>query len=368
MLITFWRDSTLVMTTFYTVDDMRRIVSGVGLDQVMDDTIEALTHTLQAFDPAQHEIPIRDGFDYEDPQIGLIEWMPAMKRGEAVTVKMVGYHPHNPRQQGLPTILSTVLCFDVRSGHLRAVMDGNLLTAIRTGAASAVASRILAKPDSSTLGLIGCGAQAVSQLHALSRVFTFRQVLVYDTEEAARDSFAGRVARLNLQGLEIQAAPLDRVVAASDIICTATSVDSGAGPVFNERLIRPTVHINAVGSDFPGKIEVPHALLTRSLVCPDFPPQAMREGECQQLESSQVGPDLLRLVQEQDRYLPHRDRITVFDSTGWALEDYVTMNLLMDYGSQLGCGTEVSIADLAEDPHDPYAALEAASRENRQAG
>jgi ornithine cyclodeaminase/alanine dehydrogenase-like protein (mu-crystallin family) len=138
--------------------------------------------------------------------------------------------------------------------------------------------------------------------------------------------------------------------------------------VFSERLIQPAVHINAVGSDFPGKTEIPRALLSRSLVCPDFPPQAIREGECQQLEPSLIGPDLLQLVKEETRYQAYRDSSTVFDSTGWALEDYVTMNLLMDYGRQLDCGTEISIADLGEDPHNPYAALGSCGREDRQAG
>ncbi len=133
---------------------------------------------MREFDPGRHVIPVRDGFDYQQPQIGLIEWMPALASGEAVTVKMVGYHPQNPLHLNVPTILSTVLWFDVTTGHLQSVMDGNLLTAIRTGAASAVASKVLARPDAEVLGLIGCGAQSVSQLHALSRVFKLRQVLL----------------------------------------------------------------------------------------------------------------------------------------------------------------------------------------------
>ncbi len=83
----------------------------------------------------------------------------------------------------------------------------------------------------------------------------------------------------------------------------------------------------------------------------------MREGECQQLRREQIGPDLLSLVQNPDQYSHHRDSTTVFDSTGWALEDYITMKLLLQYGRDLGCGTPVSLADLTQDPHNPYAGL-----------
>ncbi len=285
-------------TTIYTVEDLRRIVREVGLDRIMDDTIDALTRICLDFDPDATITPARAGFDYAEPEVGLIEWMPAMKAGDGVAIKIVGYHPRNPRRQGLPTILSTVLCFDIRTGHLLAVMDGNLLTAIRTGAASAIASRILARPDARVLGLIGCGAQAVSQLHALSRVFHLRQVLIYDVDESIQSSFTARIEGLGLSSLEVLPASLERVVASADILCTATSVDIGRGPVFNERLLQPAVHINAVGSDFPGKTEIPRSLLVRSLVCPDFLPQAAREGECQQLDPDQIGPDLLQLVRE----------------------------------------------------------------------
>ena len=142
-------------TELFTQQDLAHIVSQVGLDRIMDDTIEALSAALRDFDPRSHITPVRDGFSYQEPEVGLLEWMPAMKSGEAITIKMVGYHPANPLRRGMPTILSTVLCFDINSGHLRAVFDGNFLTAIRTGAASAVASRVLARPDSSILGLIG---------------------------------------------------------------------------------------------------------------------------------------------------------------------------------------------------------------------
>ena len=95
--------------------------------------------------------------------------MPIYKKGAEVVIKVVGYHPKNPKNFNLPTILSSISSYDTKTGHLMGIADGVLLTALRTGAASAVASELLAKPESTTLGLIGCGAQSITQLHALSR-------------------------------------------------------------------------------------------------------------------------------------------------------------------------------------------------------
>lgn len=233
-------------------------------------------------------------------------------------------------------------------------MDSTFTTAIRTAAASAIASRALARNDSSILGLIGCGAQAISQLHALSRVMPLEKVLLFDTDLDVSQSFVKRAAALGLSNIEIKIAPLTELVRRADIICTTTSVDIGQGPVFNDHMLQPHVHINAVGSDFPGKIEVPVSVLKRSLVCPDFLQQAMLEGECQQLAADVIGPDIARLVQQGTEYEKYQNQTTVFDSTGWALEDFVMNNLVEKYASELNCGTEVQMTTAAQDCKDPY--------------
>lgn len=347
-----------MITTIYSQEDVRHIVQRVGLDQIMDDFIHGLQRACETFDPVRDCAPERDGFHYSKPNPGLIEWMPAMKGGEEVVIKIVGYHPQNPREFGVPTILSTVLCLDPRTGHLLAVMDGNLLTAMRTASASAVASRILAREDTSVLGIIGCGAQAVAHLHAMTRIFDIQRVNIYDSDPVNQDSFSTRSQCLDLApGIEICAPGLLEVVGSADVLCTATSVPVGEGPVFDELPVKSSVHINAIGSDFPGKIELPIALLQRSLVCPDFRAQAMREGESQQLRNDQIGPDLLNLVNNREQYLDHRNSTTVFDSTGWALEDQVAMGILMGYGRELGCGTKTNLANISSDPYNPYAAF-----------
>ncbi len=341
--------------------DVRAVVHDVGLDALMDETIEALHDACLAYDPERFRIPRRDGFDYSIPLPGLLEWMPALETGHGATVKLVGYHPANPERHALPTILSVALTFEVGSGHLRAVTDATFPTAVRTGAASALATRVLAGAGRPVLGLIGCGAQAVTQLHALSRVLDLDEVLVYDSEPAVAASLAARVAPLGLGGLRFRQLDEQSVASRAQVLCTATSVAPGAGPVFADRDLHPQLHVNAVGSDFPGKTELPASLVRRALVCPDYAEQALAEGECQQLDAGALGPDLVSLVKEPAAARAALDGPSVFDSTGWALEDHVVVQILVAHAERLGRGTPMRIESVGADPRDPYGFASAAT-------
>ncbi len=334
--------------------DIKGIVDAVGVDALMDQLIEALAKQLREFDAAEFDIPIRSGFQYASPERGLLEWMPVRADDGPVTIKLVGYHPGNPSRHGLPTILSTIACFDSRTGHLRGISDATFLTAIRTGAASAVATRVLAVPESRTLGLIGVGAQALTQLHAISRVCPLEEVLLCDPDDDVANSFADRAAALELSHLKFRRADARELIALSDVVCTATSIVPGTGPVFESGACKPWLHVNAVGSDFAGKTELPATFVKGSLVCPDFVGQALIEGECQILTKHEVGPDLVEVVQRADELKAYQQRHTVFDSTGWALEDHVAIELLLDHAHRLRLGTIVELESIPEDPHNPY--------------
>jgi len=132
------RVRSLVLAT----EDIRVIMREVGLDRLMDEIIAGLERALEAFTPENDRIPIREGFSYGVPSDGLLEWMPAMTLGGHATMKIVGYHPSNPNAHQLPTILSTALTFDTGTGQLLGICDATVLTAMRTGAASAVATEI----------------------------------------------------------------------------------------------------------------------------------------------------------------------------------------------------------------------------------
>ncbi|MEM7103984.1 MAG: ornithine cyclodeaminase family protein [Bacteroidota bacterium] len=342
-------NSSLILTG----EDMQQIVLNRGLNAIMDDLITRMETAIINFDPSETEIPIRSGFNYEKPYPGLIEWMPLHKKGGKILIKIVGYHPNNPIMSGLPTILSTFSLYDTTTGHLMGITDGVFLTALRTGAASALASKVLAHPDSKVLGMIGCGAQAVTQLHALSRVFDFEKILIYDVDPAAAESLVTRTEILGLD-VEFEVAEIEEIVKESDILVTATSIDVGKGPLFSGLATKPHLHVNAVGSDFPGKIEVPLDLLEKSFVCPDFIGQAVIEGECQQLTKEQIGPDFAEVVKSQDKFKNVQQELSVFDSTGWTLEDSVVMELFLEYAAKLGLGKAVDIEFVPKDAKNPY--------------
>ncbi|WP_410813375.1 ornithine cyclodeaminase family protein [Micromonospora sp. 067-2] len=339
-------------TLVLTQDDVSSILEICGRDRVMDLMIESLLQTLPLAYRMAIGTPSRDGFRRCEAGSGVLEWMPHREPGRSITIKTVAYTPTNPRTVGLPTILGTIARFDDVTGHLSAICDGVLLTAIRTGAASAVASQLLARPDSAVVGLVGAGAQAVTQLHALTRVFDIRRVLVHDVEPAHSGSFADRVAFL---GLDVRVAALDEVESRADIICTATSVGVGAGPVLIARRLQPHVHVNAVGADLPGKVELPVDLLRSAYVVPDHLGQAHREGECQQLTPAEIGPELSALLARPEEAVRRRNGRTVFDSTGFALEDHIAVDVFLELAAQHGLGQQIRLESLPTDALNPYA-------------
>ena len=343
------KNKTLILSG----DDVNLIVETYGFNKLMDTLIKRTTESIRNFDVEKTEIPIRSGFNYDIHDPGLVEWMPVHKKGDEVVIKVVGYHPRNPQKFDLPTILSTISSYDTTTGHLKGLVDGVLLTALRTGAASAVASRLLAKENSTILGLIGCGAQSVTQLHALSRIFDIKKVLLFDVDNSAMTSFSNRIAMLELN-IEIEFSTIEDILDISDIVCTETSIDVGTGPLFKNLKTNDHIHINAIGSDFPGKVELPLDFLKQSLVCPDFLEQAKIEGECQQLSDSEIGPNLSDLVKYHEQYAHAKNKRTVFDSTGWALEDQIVMDLFLDLANEFKIGQEIAIENISDDAKNPY--------------
>jgi ornithine cyclodeaminase/alanine dehydrogenase-like protein (mu-crystallin family) len=337
-------------------DALRSLVLAVGVDRLMDLSISRVEQLLHLRAGDAFDIPPRQGFVNLSGAASVMEWMPILRRQHHTLIKHVGYHPSNPGTRALPTIISTLALFDEASGHLRTLCDGTFLTAVRTGAASAVASRCLAVPRSRTLGMVGCGAQAVTQLHALSRVFPLATVLYHDADPATHASFPERAARF---GVELRPAAPSEIARRSDIVCTVTSVAPHCGPVADFVECRPWLHVNAVGSDLPGKTELPLAFLRESLVVPDFAAQARREGESQQLAPDEIGPELHEVVMHPERYDAWRERCTVFDSTGYALEDLAVLEVVEALALEHGIGERVELEAVGADPHDPYAFLRA---------
>jgi ornithine cyclodeaminase len=154
--------------------------------------------------------------------------------------------------------------------------------------------------------------------------------------------------------LEVQATTLREVVSQSVIISTAISIEKGKGPVFQDCEVKPWLHVNAVGSDFKGKYEILVSLLKRSIVVPDFLAQALVEGECQQLHHREIGATLTEIIQSLNKYPSLKENLTIFDSTGWAFEDLIAMEILIDQARKLELGIEIQIECYSSDPENPY--------------
>lgn len=331
------------------------VVRDVGLDELLDQLVERLTAALASHDPEQVETLARTGFHYAKPDFGLVEWMPSMARGHRVSIKTVAYHPTNPVERGRPSVLASTALYDTTDGGLVALCEATFLTALRTGAASAVATDVLARADARVMGVVGCGAQAVTQIHAISRVRPLDRVLAYDADPEIAAGLRDRLPDSVTLAVDVLGpAELPRLLGESDVIVTATSNAVDAPAVLPEGEVKPWLHINAVGSDFPGKVELPAALLHRAVVCPDLVEQCLVEGESQSLRVDELGPDLSSLVADRSTHAALREQITVFDSTGWALEDLVAAELFLDHAERLGVGTEIDLQPMPRDPYDPY--------------
>lgn len=333
--------------------DLHKLIYIVGIDVIMDLLISSLEEEIRNYDHIQLKIPVRSGFNYKLPDPGLVEWMPIYQSGSDIVIKLVGYHPNNPTKYQIPTIASTISSYNTSKGHLQGLMDGVLPTALRTGAASAVATKYLAHSSSSTLGLIGCGAQSITQLHAITRILPIEKVFIFDIDSNSQSTFRDRIKLLNIN-CQIIDSSIQEIVNKSDVISSQTSIGIGEGPLFEDLTTKSHLHINAVGSDFPGKLELPVDLLKDAFVCPDFLEQALQEGECQQILKGFIGPELYQVVQYPVQHETYRNHVSVFDSTGWALEDMVVFNLFMDLAKKHNVGEHVQIEYVPDDAKNPY--------------
>lgn len=256
--------------------------------------------------------------------------MPGIRSGGAgATVKMVTIVPGNA-ERGLPTLHAIVIWLDAATGQPLALMDGATITAMRTGAASGVATRLLARSDSSTLAVIGAGAQAEWQVRAVLAARPIRRVLVHARSAEARARFAERMTAA--VGVPVEAAPsAEAAVRAADVVCCATtSID----PVFDASWLRPGAHVNGIGAFRLGMVELPPELFARaSLVAVDSRAAAMAEAgdlvaaiegglltEADLVELGDVGRDWVRSRDP--------DAITAFKSVGLAIQDVAAAELV----------------------------------------
>ena len=257
--------------------------------------------------------------------------MPGLRAGGAGTsVKLVTITPANP-ERNLPTLHAIVVWIDAATGAPLALLDGGTLTAMRTGAASGVATRLLARPDAGTLGIFGAGGQAEWQVRAVAAARPIRRVLVHARTPAAREAFAARMRAET--GLEVVAVADPReAVAEADVVCCATT---SSEPVFDAAWVRPGTHVNGIGAFRLGMVEMPPELFARaSLVAVDARDAAAAEaGDVMAaVERGLIGLDDLVEIGSVDRgWSAARDgeAITTFKSVGLAIQDVAAAELVV---------------------------------------
>ena len=249
--------------------------------------------------------------------------MPAALPG-AAGVKWVNVHPNNPTL-GLPTVMAVLIYNDPETGYPLAVMDATDITAFRTGAAGAIASKYMARPDSHTIGLIGAGRQAYTQVMAHAELFDLQMVKIFDVVPAAAERLAKSLPKFKTQISRIEEA------AASDIVCTVTPARA---PVLKKAHVRPGTHINAIGADAEGKEELEPDVLKGARVVVDDLKQASKSGEINVpiakglYSAAEVYSTLGEIIAG---YKPGRkdiNEVTIFDSTGVAIEDIAIAKLI----------------------------------------
>ncbi len=291
----------------------------------MEDAMSAVERAFRAY-------AVNDGVQmppkvYLTFENGDLRAMPALV-GKYAGVKWVNSHPDN-RSRGLPTVMALLILSDPETGFPLAVMDATYLTCVRTGAAGGIAAKYLARKDSKVFGFIGCGTQAYHQLEALRIVFDIEKVRAFDVISSSAQKFAEHCSKLGMDAEVCEC----RDACNCDVLTTTTP---STEPVVKNEWIKTGTHVNAIGADAPGKQELDEGILLRAKIVVDDIEQALHGGEINVAVSrgiikpenihATIGEVIagLKPGRESD------EEITVFDSTGLAIQDIATASVVFE--------------------------------------
>ena len=291
---------------------------------------------------------------------GVIELMPVADDA-LYSFKYVNGHPGNPAS-GLPTVMAFGVLAEVRTGYPLLLSELTLTTALRTAATSALAAQALARPGSRRMALVGNGAQAEFQALAFHALLGIRELRVYDTDPAATDKLVRNLAHVDDLTVE-RAASTAEAVRGADIVTTVTA-DKSRATILTPAMVEPGMHLNAVGGDCPGKTELHPDVLRGARVVVEYEPQSRVEGEIQQLPANHPVTELWRVLRGDAPGRTRADEVTVFDSVGFALEDYSALRYLYQQAQARGLGVDVELVP-TDDPKDLFGRTRGASVQGR---
>ncbi|MCP4552149.1 MAG: ornithine cyclodeaminase family protein [Bacteroidetes bacterium] len=309
----------------------------------MKDCIQAVENAFAELSNGTAILPLRNNITSPE---GLSLYMPAfLKDMGALACKVVTVFKNNP-SKNLPVIFGKVLLQDTETGDVLCIMDGAYLTAVRTGAASGVANKYLAKKDKNqVIGIYGTGVQAKMQLWAMKETVDIAKVLVYDINENAVDNFIIEMKKKFY--MEIIKATDPNELLASDIICTATSSPT---PLFDGNKLKPGTHINNIGSHTPNARELDTFTVKNSKLVGDSKEACFSEAgdimiplKEEAITVDHFYAELGDLVTSKKKGRTNDNEITVFKSNGLAIQDAAAAKLIYDKAMAAGIGVNVDI-------------------------
>ncbi|NBR53567.1 MAG: ornithine cyclodeaminase [Rhodobacteraceae bacterium] len=332
--------SRLALVPFVSVAHMMGLVHHIGLEAMLRDIadeIEADFRRWPLFDKTPRVA--------SHSEVGVIELMPTSD-GEMYGFKYVNGHPKNTRE-GLQTVTAFGLLADVHTGYPVLLTEMTILTALRTAAMSALAAKYLAPKGAKTMAMIGNGAQSEFQCMAFKAICGIETVRLYDIDPAATAKCARNLAGSGLK--VVSCASGQEAMEGAQIITTCTA-DKQNATILTDNMVGAGVHINAIGGDCPGKTELHADILRRSDIFVEYPPQTRVEGEIQQLDDDHPVIELWQVMTGDAPGRTGDRQITLFDSVGFAIEDFSALRYVHSRIKGTPFYTEL---DMLADPDDP---------------
>ena len=340
------------MTTLLTTHDIARIVAAHGLPEVLRRMEAAITSEFRRWNDFD-KVPRVAAHSRQ----GVIELMPVADASH-YSFKYVNGHPGNHRV-GLPTVMAFGVLADVATGKPQLLSELTLTTAMRTAATSVMAARALARPGARTMALIGNGAQSEFQALAFAHGLGITTMRLFDIDPGATARLARHLRAAG--GLQlVLCASAAEAARGADIVTTVTA-DKRNATIVTPGMIEPGMHLNAVGGDCPGKTELHPGVLANASVFVEYEPQTRVEGDLQQMAADFPVTELWRVLAGQAPGRRSADEVTVFDSVGFALEDFAALRLVGALARELGLGQTVGLIPDLADPKDLYSQLAGAA-------
>ena len=352
------------MVDYIGVSDIQRIVHGIGPGNF----IERLAHEIEADFRRWPEFEKSPRLASHSP-VGVIELMPASD-GTLYSFKYVNGHPTNTAR-GLLTVTAFGVLAAVDTGYPLLLSELTVTTALRTAATSALAARWLARPESRVMALIGNGSQSEFQALAFHRLLGIREVRLFDVDHNATAKLERNLAAMpELANLHVvRAASITEACRGADIVTTVTA-DKRNAVILTPPMIEAGMHLNAVGGDCPGKTEL-HADILRmpnARVVVEYEPQSRIEGEIQQMPADFPVTEFAAVIRGQAPGRASANDVTIFDSVGFALEDYSALRFLHSIVAEQQVGRrKIDLVPELPDPKDLFGGTLGASGHARRA-